>query len=84
MSKNHYHKCLHIGHLQATRKKGEMYICLRVAGTIKLVLLCPECYRLVKRGKTTEIMVYKTKNKIRTIKKYPGDTSPTFFELLMS
>ena len=84
MGRNNYHKCLHIDFLQKLRDKGEAYICLKVAGSAHLVLLCPECFGLVKLGNVVAIRFYGGRNEERGAKRYYDDCSPVFFELTIT
>ena len=84
MGRNNYHKCLHIDFLQKLRDQGKPYICLKVAGCAHLVLLCPECFGLVKRGEVVAIKFYGGRNEERGVKKYNGDCASVFFELTIT
>ena len=84
MGRNNYHKCLHIDFLQKQRDQGKPYICLKVAGAAHLVLLCPECFALVKGGNVVGIRFFGGRNDERGVKRYLGDCSPVFFELTIT
>ena len=84
MGRNNYHKCLHIDFLQKLRDKGKPYICLGVAGTKHLVLLCPMCFASVESGDVVAIKFYGGRNEERGVKRYYDDCSPVFFELTIT
>ena len=84
---NTYHKCLHIPDMR--RREGGRrivgpYIVLPVAGSKQLVIFCPSCHMALSRGETIGVKMVGRGKGDRFIKRYNGDCSPVFFEVIIT
>ena len=86
MGEMHYNKCKCIDTIgfYKYRKGGGAFICLKVAGAKFLVMVCPECYKSLKKWGTVGVIFYTKKRVTREVKRYPGDQNQPFFEILVS
>ena len=73
-------KCMHLKRLQDSKP----YICLLVAGTKFLVVLCSDCYSKLLNGEEIKVTFNGRKVKSRKVKLYNYKNLPLFPELFLS